>query len=261
MTKIYADECLEIICTRADSDYESSSHLLLSSVKELHQPGGKHRLKNQCLLSPEVLEKLFQDKAEEQSHCHWERLTEFNGVGIQYTEFYLRNIWLGRSPIKIVNSCKSYKTSSESSFGFVSVLEAWVWMENILCFRTSVLQLNLGWIVFFQEPVLLEKKALTLVFLLMLISEYLLLRRSKCTLTLWWPPSGIVSVLCKLTFDCILWKLCFSFLKYVFFIKKIKSSDEIAVIHYVIRGGMKCLFFYLEKIWQINSVFSVLHMQ
>lgn len=102
MTKIYADECLEIICTRADSDYESSSHLLLSSVKELHQPGGKHRLKNQCLLSPEVLERLFQDKAEE----HWERLTEFSGVGIQYTEFYFRNIWLGRSPIKIVNSCK-----------------------------------------------------------------------------------------------------------------------------------------------------------
>lgn len=56
MTKIYADKYLEIICTRADSDYESSSHVLLSSVKKLHQPGGKHRLKNKCLLSAEVLE-------------------------------------------------------------------------------------------------------------------------------------------------------------------------------------------------------------
>lgn len=52
MTEIYADKCLEIISTRADSDCESSSHVLLSSVKELHQQGGNHRLKNQVLLSP-----------------------------------------------------------------------------------------------------------------------------------------------------------------------------------------------------------------
>lgn len=55
-------------------------------------------------------------------------------------------------------------------------------------------------------------------------------------------------VLCKHTFDCMLCKLCLSFIKYVFFIKKIKSSDEIRIISYVIRGGMKCLCFYLEKI-------------
>lgn len=55
VTKIYADKCLKIWCTRADSDCESSSQVLLSSVNELHQPGGKHGLKNKCLLSPEVV--------------------------------------------------------------------------------------------------------------------------------------------------------------------------------------------------------------
>lgn len=34
------------------------------------------------------------------------------------------------------------------------------------------------------------------------------------------------------------------------------SSDEIVVISYAITGEMKCLCFYLEKIWQINSGFS-----
>lgn len=60
-------------------------------------------------------------------------------------------------------------------------------------------------------------------------------------------------------FDCSLHKLCLSFLKYVFFIKKIKSSDEIVVISYVITRGMKGLCFYLgkknlaDKFWFLSS--------
>lgn len=44
-TKIYADKCTEIICTGSYLDYGSSSHLLLSSVKGLHQHGGKGKLR------------------------------------------------------------------------------------------------------------------------------------------------------------------------------------------------------------------------
>lgn len=148
---------------------------------------------------------------------------------------------------------------------FVSVLEARVWMKNLLSCASGLHSYSWIWVGLFslKNQCCWKRKALILGFSSHVGLRVSLPQKIKCTLTLWRPPWGVVSIfLCaNLTFDCMLSKLCLSFLKYVFFIKKIKSSDEIAVISYVIRGGMKCLCFYLEKIWQINFGFSVLQMQ